>query len=118
LGTKLIRIAESREKKRTTNNMVTLEVKRRVRLEGVELEMYLAKKKEKEQIAARQRLETVRRNARLENVESSDESDDEDTLAAVVAAVTSRGKGATPTKISEQEIDMLELESIFYLNNF
>uniref|UniRef100_A0A914GYR1 Cleavage and polyadenylation specificity factor subunit 2 n=1 Tax=Globodera rostochiensis TaxID=31243 RepID=A0A914GYR1_GLORO len=91
LASKLIRIADSREKKRATNNMVTLGVKRRIKLEGTELEAYLTKKREKEQEAARIRLETVRRNARLENVESSDESDDEETLAAVVASVTAAG---------------------------
>ena len=52
---KLIRIAESREKKRATNNTVTLEVKRRVRLEGAELEQYMAKKREREQEDAKQR---------------------------------------------------------------
>ena len=62
LGSKLIRIADSREKKRATNNMVTLEVKRRVRLEGHELEQYLARKKEKEQEAARQRFAKLLKN--------------------------------------------------------
>lgn len=61
LGSKLIRIADSREKKRATNNMITLEVKRRVRLEGYELELYLARKKEKEQEAARQRQTKVKK---------------------------------------------------------
>ncbi|KAL3098020.1 hypothetical protein niasHT_027565 [Heterodera trifolii] len=105
LASKLIRIAESREKKRATNNMVTLEVKRRIKLEGAELEAYLMKKREKEQEAARIRLETVRRNARLENVESSEDSDDEETLAAVVASVTASGKNgnlANKKPIEEQ----------------
>jgi len=111
LCSKLIRIAESREKKRATNNTVTLEVKRRVRLEGAELEQYMAKKREREQEDAKQRflflmffklpifsirLETLRRNARLENVESSEESEDDETLAASVLALTHGGKKPAP----------------------
>jgi len=55
LSAKLIRIAEYRERKKATSNTVTLEVKRRVRLEGVELENYRARKREKEQEIARLR---------------------------------------------------------------
>lgn len=53
LGSKLIRIAESREKKRPTTNAIMLEIKRRVRLDGVELEIYRNRKREKEQEEAR-----------------------------------------------------------------
>uniref|UniRef100_A0A914CJ17 Cleavage and polyadenylation specificity factor subunit 2 n=1 Tax=Acrobeloides nanus TaxID=290746 RepID=A0A914CJ17_9BILA len=81
LGSRLIRISEAREKKTFINNFVTLEVKRRIRLEGQDLDEFLIKKKEKEQEAARLRLENVRLKARLENAESSDESDDEDAIA-------------------------------------
>ncbi|KAH7697660.1 hypothetical protein AAVH_35256 [Aphelenchoides avenae] len=88
LGSRLIRLADSRERKRPVNNNVQLEIKRRVPLEGRELEEWRLRKKEKEQEQARLRLEAVRRNARLENAESSDESDEED-LMAIVGNATS-----------------------------
>lgn len=53
---------------------VTLEIKRRVRLEGSELEEYMRKEKEKELEAARQRAE---KEAELEVSDSSEESEDE-----------------------------------------
>lgn len=105
LCSKLIRIAESREKKRATNNIVTLEVKRRVRLEGAELEQYMAKKREREQEDAKQRLETLRRNARLENVESSEESEDDETLAASVAALTQGGNKSAANNSNLKQLE-------------
>uniref|UniRef100_A0A915EET8 Cleavage and polyadenylation specificity factor subunit 2 n=1 Tax=Ditylenchus dipsaci TaxID=166011 RepID=A0A915EET8_9BILA len=86
LGSRLIRIADAREKKRPISNSITLEVKKRVPLDGTKLEEFRSRKKAKEQDAARQRLETVRRNARLDHAESSEDSDD-DTAAAVAAAI-------------------------------
>ncbi|KAF7638849.1 Cleavage and polyadenylation specificity factor subunit 2 [Meloidogyne graminicola] len=112
LCSKLIRIAESREKKRATNNTVTLEVKRRVRLEGAELEQYMIKKREREQEDAKRRLETLRRNARLENVESSEESEDEETLAASVAALTQGGNKSTANNANPKQIEEQRRDSI------
>uniref|UniRef100_A0A915NLU6 Cleavage and polyadenylation specificity factor subunit 2 n=2 Tax=Meloidogyne TaxID=189290 RepID=A0A915NLU6_9BILA len=112
LCSKLTRIAESREKKRATNNTVTLEVKRRVRLEGAELEQYMAKKREREQEDAKQRLETLRRNARLENVESSEESEDEETLAASVLALTQGGKKPAPNNANLKQLEEQRRNSI------
>ncbi|KAK0400699.1 hypothetical protein QR680_015406 [Steinernema hermaphroditum] len=86
LGTKLIRMAEAREANRPISNIIRLEVKRRVLLDGAELEAWIRKKKEEEQEAIRQRLEAARRSARLEYAVESDDSDDEDTLAAVCEA--------------------------------
>jgi hypothetical protein len=68
----LINIAEARERKRPVNNTLVLRVKKRVPLDGAELIAYRNRKKEDEQEAARQRLEIVRRNARLEHAESSE----------------------------------------------
>ncbi|KAI6191554.1 Cleavage and polyadenylation specificity factor subunit 2 [Aphelenchoides bicaudatus] len=77
LGSKLIRMAEAREQRMATSNAVKLTVKRRIRLEGAELEVYRARKKEQEEAEAKLRLENVRRNTRIEQAESSDESDEE-----------------------------------------
>jgi Trp operon repressor len=46
------------------------------------------------------RLETLRRNARLENVESSEESEDEETLAASVAAITQGGNKVSTNNVN------------------
>ncbi|CAD5228967.1 unnamed protein product [Bursaphelenchus okinawaensis] len=75
LGSKLIDISRQKDK---VNQTVTLEIKKRIRLEGSELEAYKAAKKLQEQDEARQRLENVRRNPRIDNSESSEDSDDED----------------------------------------
>ncbi|KAI1716258.1 metallo-beta-lactamase superfamily domain-containing protein [Ditylenchus destructor] len=106
LGSKLIRIAEARERKRPINNLLSLKVKKRVPLDGLELEAYRNMKKEKEQEKARLRLETVRRNARMERAESSDDDSDDDTAAAVAAAMAigkgkSNHKGLTPAVLQE-----------------
>ncbi|CAD5234858.1 unnamed protein product [Bursaphelenchus xylophilus] len=74
LGSKLIDIVNKKER----SHQVTLNIKKRIRLEGSELEAYKAAKKLKEQEEARQRLENVRRNPRVDNSESSEDSDDED----------------------------------------
>ena len=55
LNSKLIRVGEAREKKRQGNNQGTWELKRRIRLEGAELEAYRATKNQKEQEEARSR---------------------------------------------------------------
>lgn len=55
LGSKLIRLAEAREQKRAVSNVITLAVKRRIRLEGTELEAYRLRKQEEERAEARQR---------------------------------------------------------------
>lgn len=53
LGSKLIHIATGGS---NVNRHLTLEIKRRIRLEGAELEQYRLKRREKEQEAARIRL--------------------------------------------------------------
>ncbi|KHN82608.1 putative cleavage and polyadenylation specificity factor subunit 2 [Toxocara canis] len=88
LGAKLIRIAEQMvENPNTVNRNLTLEVKRRIRLDGIELENYRAKKRAEEREAARKRLEASRRNARLEQAESSDDSDDDTVMVVATNAV-------------------------------
>uniref|UniRef100_A0AAF5PLK9 Cleavage and polyadenylation specificity factor subunit 2 n=1 Tax=Wuchereria bancrofti TaxID=6293 RepID=A0AAF5PLK9_WUCBA len=89
LGARLIRMAEqtAENPNGTINRNLTLEVKRRIRLEGVELENYRAKKRAEEREATRIRLEASRRNARLEQADSSDDSDDDAVM--VVPATTS-----------------------------
>ncbi|MCP9265235.1 Cleavage and polyadenylation specificity factor subunit 2 [Dirofilaria immitis] len=111
LGARLIRMAEqaAENPNGTINRNLTLEVKRRIRLEGVELENYRAKKRAEEREATRQlqlllgfalliiivdmlpytseRLEASRRSARFEQVDSSDDSDDDAVM--VVPATTS-----------------------------
>lgn len=96
LGSKLIRMAEQiAENPATVNRNLTLEVKRRIRLEGAELESYRAKKRAEEHEAARKRLEASRRNARLEQSDSSDESDDEALLLATTTALANGTAGST-----------------------
>lgn len=98
LGAKLIRIAEQlAENVTNVNRNLTLEVKRRIRLEGVELENYRAKKRAEEQEAARLRLETSRRNARLEQADSSDDSDD-DAIIAVAASALGKKAHESPSR--------------------
>ncbi|KAM3727853.1 putative cleavage and polyadenylation specificity factor subunit [Dirofilaria immitis] len=89
LGARLIRMAEqaAENPNGTINRNLTLEVKRRIRLEGVELENYRAKKRAEEREATRVRLEASRRSARFEQVDSSDDSDDDAVM--VVPATTS-----------------------------
>lgn len=53
-------------------------IKRRVRLEGLELDDYVKQKKQKEQEVARHRLEAQRRLSRID-AEDSGSSDEEDT---------------------------------------
>ncbi|CAI4229272.1 unnamed protein product [Auanema sp. JU1783] len=85
LGSRLIKMATTND----SNRHIQLEIKKRIRLEGTELEMYRKMKIEREQEAARQRLEASRRNARLGMSQDDDEdSDDEEALANSVAAVT------------------------------
>ncbi|VDP06542.1 unnamed protein product [Soboliphyme baturini] len=76
LASRLIALATTKDI--VPNRQVTLEIKRRVRLEGAELDEYWRVKKEKEQQAARQRLEAQRRSNRIETVESSEDSNDEE----------------------------------------
>ncbi|VDM96391.1 unnamed protein product [Thelazia callipaeda] len=82
LGARLIRMAEQAAENPTgsINRNLTLEVKRRIRLEGAELESYRAKKRAEEREATRLRLEASRRNARLEQADSSDDSDEDPVL--------------------------------------
>ncbi|KAI6205525.1 Cleavage and polyadenylation specificity factor subunit 2 [Aphelenchoides besseyi] len=77
LSSKLIRMAEAREQKRPVSNVVTLAVKRRIRLDGAELEAYRSRKRQEAEAEARLRLENVRRNMRIEQDDSSDDSDEE-----------------------------------------
>ncbi|VDK54435.1 unnamed protein product [Anisakis simplex] len=100
LGSKLIRMAEQMaEKPSAMNRILTLEVKRRIRLEGNELENYRSKKREEEREAARKRLEASRRNARLEQADSSsDDSDNDDTMLAVTANALMNAAGGNTAK--------------------
>ncbi|VDK80265.1 unnamed protein product, partial [Onchocerca ochengi] len=90
LGARLIRMAEqaAENPNGAINRNLTLEVKRRIRLEGIELENYRAKKRAEEREATRIRLEASRRNARLEQADSSDDSDDD---AVMIVPATNSG---------------------------
>lgn len=55
LGSKLIRMSDARDQRKPTSNTVTLTVKRRIRLEGAELESYRTIKKQKEEEEAKLR---------------------------------------------------------------
>jgi len=96
LASRLIAIATNSPQ--AGSRILTLEIKRRVRLEGAELDDFWRQKKEKEQQATRIRcrfvyfnvmfhqlykrkncrLETQRRSHRVETIESSGESSDDD----------------------------------------
>jgi hypothetical protein len=59
--------------------MLTLEVKRRIRLEGAELEHYYTLKREEQREAARIRFDTQRRSTRAQTIHDSDsDSSDND----------------------------------------
>jgi hypothetical protein len=49
-------MAEARDQRKPTSNFVKLTVKRRIRLEGAELEVYRARKKEQEEAELKLRL--------------------------------------------------------------
>ena len=55
LGSKLIEMAEMRDAKKSCNNVLTLEIKQRVRLDGNELAAYFEKKKAEHEEAKRKR---------------------------------------------------------------
>uniref|UniRef100_A0A915IT43 Cleavage and polyadenylation specificity factor subunit 2 n=1 Tax=Romanomermis culicivorax TaxID=13658 RepID=A0A915IT43_ROMCU len=77
LASRLTNIINAKDKS-AISRILTLEIRRRVRLEGAELDEYWRQKKEKEQHAARIRLESQRRSHRIDTIESSDESGDDD----------------------------------------
>jgi cleavage and polyadenylation specificity factor subunit 2 len=56
LGSKLIQMAEARDQRKPTSNVVSLMVKRRIRLEGAELEAYRVMKKKQEEEETQKRL--------------------------------------------------------------
>ncbi|KAK5969532.1 Cleavage and polyadenylation specificity factor subunit 2 [Trichostrongylus colubriformis] len=84
LCSKLIYMAECLATNARTNRIVALEVKKRVRLEGAELEAYKKKKLQKDKEEARRRLEEQeKRQAELRGFDSDD--DDEIMASALVA---------------------------------
>ncbi|ETN79077.1 RNA-metabolizing metallo-beta-lactamase [Necator americanus] len=91
LCSKLIYMAECLATNSRTNRIVALEVKKRVRLEGAELEAYKKKKAQKDKEEARRRLEEQeRRQAELRGYDSDD--DDEMIASALAAVETLRTK--------------------------
>ncbi|VDN38346.1 unnamed protein product, partial [Cylicostephanus goldi] len=91
LCSKLIYMAECLANNSRTNRIVALEVKKRVRLEGAELEAYKKKKAQKDKEEARRRLEQQeRRQAELRGYDSDD--DDEMIASALAAVETLRTK--------------------------
>uniref|UniRef100_A0A7I4XRG9 Cleavage and polyadenylation specificity factor subunit 2 n=3 Tax=Trichostrongylidae TaxID=6315 RepID=A0A7I4XRG9_HAECO len=84
LCSKLIYMAECLATNARTNRIVALEVKKRVRLEGAELEAYKKKKLQEDKEEARRRLEEQeKRQAELRGFDSDD--DDEIRASALVA---------------------------------
>lgn len=104
LGAKLIKIAEFREAKKSCSSSLALEVKQRVKLDGVELAAYFEKKRAEYEEAKRLRQEAKRRKERDEILDESD-SDDED------AAAAARAVAETSAKIAQEERDRLEKEA-------
>ncbi|OUC48575.1 flavocytochrome c [Trichinella nativa] len=76
LCSKLIEMASSPE--RIGTKQITVQVKRRVRLEGHELDEFRVKKREQEQQATKLRLEQHRRRSRVDVVSLEDEDSDEE----------------------------------------
>ncbi|GMR31083.1 hypothetical protein PMAYCL1PPCAC_01278 [Pristionchus mayeri] len=95
LGSKLIRMAERQDR---GIRQLTLEIKRRIRLEGVELEEHRARKLHEHQEEARKKMEANRRRgggAGAKADVSDSDSDDDDVIASAVAAVTGVQAAAT-----------------------
>ncbi|RCN36652.1 RNA-metabolizing metallo-beta-lactamase [Ancylostoma caninum] len=91
LCSKLIYMAECFATNTRTNRIVALEVKKRVRLEGAELEAYKKKKAQKDKEESRRRLEEQeKRQAELRGYDSDD--DDEMIASALAAVETLRTK--------------------------
>ncbi|KIH66261.1 metallo-beta-lactamase domain protein [Ancylostoma duodenale] len=91
LCSKLIYMAECLATNTRTNRIVALEVKKRVRLEGAELEAYKKKKAQKDKEESRRRLEEQeKRQAELRGYDSDD--DDEMIASALAAVETLRTK--------------------------
>ncbi|WKX88238.1 hypothetical protein Q1695_008124 [Nippostrongylus brasiliensis] len=85
LCSKLIYMAECLATNARTNRIVALEVKKRVRLEGAELEAYKKKKAQKDKEESRRRLEEQeKRQAELRGFDSDD---DDEIMANALAAV-------------------------------
>ncbi|VDO72208.1 unnamed protein product [Heligmosomoides polygyrus] len=85
LCSKLIYMAECLATNSRTNRIVALEVKKRVRLEGAELEAFKKKKAQKDKEESRKRLEEQeRRQAELRGFDSDD---DDEIMASALAAV-------------------------------
>ncbi|KAE9418622.1 hypothetical protein Angca_007999 [Angiostrongylus cantonensis] len=85
LCSKLIYMAECLATNSRTNRIVALEVKKRVRLEGAELEAYKKKKAQKDKEESRRRMEEhEKRQAELRGYDSDD---DDEMMASALAAV-------------------------------
>ncbi|KJH51278.1 metallo-beta-lactamase domain protein [Dictyocaulus viviparus] len=85
LCSKLIYMAECLATNARTNRIVALEVKKRVRLEGAELEAYKKKKAQKDKEESRRRMEEhEKRQAELRGYDSDD---DDEMMASALAAV-------------------------------
>ncbi|GMT37670.1 hypothetical protein PFISCL1PPCAC_28967 [Pristionchus fissidentatus] len=95
LGSKLIRMAERMERGAHMSKQLTLEIKRRIRLEGAELEDHRARRLHEHQEEARKKMEANRRRggAGAKADASDSDSDDDDVIASAVAAVTGVQKG-------------------------
>ncbi|VDN24964.1 unnamed protein product [Gongylonema pulchrum] len=94
LGARLIRMAEqsAENPNGSINRNLTIEVKRRIRLDGAELKNYRAMKLAEEREATRIRLENSRRNARLEHADSSEDSDDDTVMVLGASTAGAAGK--------------------------
>ncbi|KAF8385948.1 cpsf-2 [Pristionchus pacificus] len=87
LGSKLIRMAQGQQRGKSS---LVLEIKRRIRLEGAELEEHRARRLHEHQEEARKKMEANRRRSGLAGAKadaSDSESDDDDVIASAVAAV-------------------------------
>jgi cleavage and polyadenylation specificity factor subunit 2 len=104
LGSKLIKMAELRDAKKPCNNTIALEIKQRVKLDGLELAAFFEKRKAEHEEAKRKRQEMKRRKERDEILDESD-SDDED------AAAAARAVAEASARIAKEEREKLERES-------
>ncbi|KRY38524.1 Cleavage and polyadenylation specificity factor subunit 2 [Trichinella spiralis] len=84
LCSKLIEMVSSPE--RIGTKQITVQVKRRVRLEGHELDEFRVKKREQEQQATKLRLEQHRRRSRVDVVSLDDEDSDDEEKKSDAAA--------------------------------
>ncbi|GMT08469.1 hypothetical protein PENTCL1PPCAC_30643, partial [Pristionchus entomophagus] len=93
LGSKLIRMARGGG---ILSKQITLEIKRRMRLEGLELEEYRARRLHEHQEEARKKMEANRRRGgAVTKADASDSDSDDDDIIAAVAALEAAASAAT-----------------------